>query len=333
MDKKPRVGIIMGDAAGIGSEIIIKTMANPLIFGECEPYLFGSKPVIEKTVAMLGLPMKVLQDTIEKPEPCTPNTIRVIDCDIEQNNHFTWGVVDPLNGRNCINAFDVAFKFVTRRMLDALTFGPLNKEALHRGGLKHPDEAGMMKDFSQVSLVKSVVKWNQLFRCTVVGHVPFSQIIENLSEERVLLAIDQLGKVIERFLPTIPRIGVSGLNPHAGEGGDFGDEEQRILKPAIEKGRKKFRYLIDGPFPADTVILKALRNEIDGIVYLYHDQGNIAMKAIGFGEGVVIYTGMPIYVTTPGHGTAYNIAGKNIADEANFRESLKVSIQLAKRSQ
>ena len=177
MEEKPRIGIIMGDAAGIGTEIIVKTLSNPLTFRECEPYLFGSKHIVDATIAMLGIPMQSIRENIENPEPCSPGIIRVIDCDVEQNNNFCWGTVDPLNGKNCINAFNIAFKFVANNRVDALVFGPLNKEALHRGGLKHPDESGMMKDFSRVALVKSVVKWNQLFRCTVVGHVPFSQII------------------------------------------------------------------------------------------------------------------------------------------------------------
>lgn len=331
MNCKPRIGIIMGDAAGIGPEIIVKTLSDPLIHIECEPYLLGSPHVIQAAVAMVGLdiPVTTLRES-DGLAPCSPDAFKVLDCDIMKNDAFSWGTIDAVNGKNCVNAFRIGFEMVKAGLLDSLTFGPLNKESLHRGGMHHPDEAGMMKDFAQVPLVKSVVKWNQLFRCTVVGHVAFSQIIANLTQERVVLAIEHLGAVMHRYLPTNVRIGVASLNPHAGEGGDFGDEEERILKPAIEAGQRKFGYSISGPFPADTIILKALSNEIDGIVYLYHDQGNIAMKAIGFGEGVVIYTGLPIFVTTPGHGTAHNIAGKGIANAANFREALRVCIQLVK---
>ncbi len=327
MEHKPRIGIIMGDAAGIGPEIIIKTLSQGVWFDLCEPFIFGSPSVMVEAAALLGSSLRVEASGVGTPISCSPGVLHVIDCNVVENQ-VQWGVVSAENGKNCINAFAVAVRAVLEGRLDAITFGPLNKESLHMAGMLHPDEAGLLGELSNVPLVKSVVKWNSLFRSTVVGHVPFSRIIESLNTEKVLLAIEHVGMVMDKFLQHKPRIGVASLNPHAGEGGDMGDEERLIIVPAINEGRLRFGHQIAGPYPADTILLKALRGEIDGIVYLYHDQGNIAMKAVGFGKGVVIYSGMPFFATTPAHGTAHAIAGTGVADASNFMEALRVSIQL-----
>jgi 4-hydroxythreonine-4-phosphate dehydrogenase len=196
--------------------------------------------------------------------------------------------------------------------------------------MRHPDESSFMRELAGVSLVKPVVKWNHIFRCTVVGHVAFANILEHLRRDSIVETIECLGNTISRCLETNPRIGVAGLNPHAGEGGNFGNEESTLLTPAINEARKRFHFDISGPFPADTIMHRALKGNMDGIVYLYHDQGNIAMKAIGFHEAVLIYSGLPVDVTSPGHGAAYDIAGEGRADHSNFRGALQTCMELVR---
>jgi 4-hydroxythreonine-4-phosphate dehydrogenase len=207
---------------------------------------------------------------------------------------------------------------------------------MHRAGSDHPDEFSLMAELAQVPRIKGVVKWGSIYRCTVVGHVAFRDILSNLTVDGVVTTIGLLGATIEGFGVAKealgPRIGVAALNPHGGEGGEFGDEEQGVLAPAIEAARQRFPYDISGPFPADTIWNRAVNQSLDGIVYLYHDQGNIAMKAAAFGEGVLIYAGLPYPVMAPGHGTAYEIAGQGRADHLNFSRALDLAIEACERT-
>jgi 4-hydroxythreonine-4-phosphate dehydrogenase len=202
---------------------------------------------------------------------------------------------------------------------------------MHRAGSDHPDEFGLMAELARVPRIKGVVKWEHIYRCTVVGHVPFRSIVSRLTVDEVVTTIEFLGATIEAFESareaSRPRIGVAALNPHGGEGGEFGDEEQRVLEPAIQAARQRFPYDVSGPYPADTIWHRAVSKSLDGIVYLYHDQGNIAMKAAAFGEGVLIYAGLPYPVMAPGHGTAYEIAGQGRAEHQNIYRALDLAIE------
>lgn len=161
------------------------------------------------------------------------------------------------------------------------------------------------------------------------GHIPFWEIVERLSVPGIVQTACLLRETMCRCGVEEPRVAVAALNPHAGEGGLVGQEEQTIITPAIQALREK-GLLVAGPVPADTVFVRAMRGEFDGIVFLYHDQGNIAMKAVAFGRGVVIYVGLPLLIVTPGHGSAYDIAGRGIADAGNMIETLKTAAFLAR---
>lgn len=331
MNKAPNIGIIMGDAAGIGPEIIIKTLVDPKLHMQCNPLIIGSYKIMSLMNDILRNPLELsIADKVAEQEYVS-GQIKIFHCEVEKNRHFKWGVPDKINGKNSIAYITEGLRIASEGYVDGLVIAPLNKESMHKAGCTHPDEGSLMREIAGVPLIKLVVKWNDIFRCTVVGHIRFRDILANLNKEKIVETIEYLGKTIELFIPSSPRIGIAALNPHAGEGGEFGDEEKTILAPAIEESKKKFNYLVSGPFPADTVLLRAIRGQLDGVVYLYHDQGNIAMKAAAFGEGVIIYAGLPFCVTTPGHGTAYGRAGKGYADPKNFANALNVCIEIAQK--
>lgn len=331
MNKVPSIGIIMGDAAGIGPEIIIKTFADPTLHKQCNPIIIGSYEIMSLMNEILGNPLDLsIADHVTEQE-FLPGKINIFNCEVEKNRNFQWGVPDKVNGENSIVYIKEGLRIASEGHVDGLVIAPLNKESMHKAGCTHPDESSLMREIAGVPLVKIVVKWNDIFRSSVVGHVRFRDILANLKKEKIVETIEYLGKTIELFIPSIPRIGIAALNPHAGEGGEFGDEEKTILAPAIEESSKKFNYVISGPFPADTILLRAMRKQLDGIVYLYHDQGNIGMKAAAFGEGVLLYAGLPCCVTNPGHGTAYGRAGKGYADPKNFSDTLNVCIDVARK--
>jgi 4-hydroxythreonine-4-phosphate dehydrogenase len=329
MNKVPKIGIIMGDAAGIGPEIIIKTLADPRLRAPCDPLVIGSAEIMFLMNDILGNPADlIIVDKITEKNSL-PGKIKILNCEVDKNKNFKWAVSDEINGRNSIVYIEEGLKMASKGYIDGLVIAPLNKESMHKTGCTHPDESLLMQEIADVPLIKPVVKWNNIFRSTVVGHVRFKDILANLEKEKIIKTIEYLGKTIKLFMPSTPRIGVAALNPHAGEGGEFGDEEKMILTPTIKESNKKFNYIVSGPYPADTILRRAIKKQLDGIVYLYHDQGNIAMKAVAFGEGVLIYAGLPFCVTSPSHGTAYGRAGKGYADPKNFSNALKVCAEIA----
>lgn len=320
----------MGDAAGIGPEIIIKATMGSDILRICDPIVIGSARTMALMNEALGCPAALaIMSGPGDGEP-SPGTIRILDCDVEENKHFRWGAADGTNGKNSIAHIGEAVRLASSGLLDGFVIAPLNKEALHLAGCTLPDEGALLQEEAGVSLVKLVLKWDQIFRSSVVGHTPFRDIVANLTQDRIVKTVEHLGNTIRLFLASAPRIGVAALNPHAGEGGAFGDEEATILTPAVEEARR-FGFVMSGPYPADTILLRAKDRKLDGIVYLYHDQGNIALKAAAFGESVIIYSGLPFPVTGPGHGTAYGRAGKGYADPRNLQEAIRVCAEMARK--
>jgi len=328
----------MGDAAGIGPEIVLKTLADADLYKRCDPVVLGSHEILSLAGQTIGLEQEVASATVENlwptdmpapDQPATaPSVIHVLDCTVERNARFQWGVADAINGRNCIEAIQKAVNLASQGALDGVVLAPLNKEAMHLAGNRHSDEFGLLAELAGVPRVKAVVKWGDFYRSTVVGHVAFRDILARLTVDEILTTIGFLGTTIQAFGIERPQIGMAALNPHAGDGGQFGDEEQTLLAPAIQHARLKWPFEISGPYPADTIWHQAVGGPLDGIVYLYHDQGNIGMKAAAFGEATLIYAGLPFCVTSPGHGTAYDIAGQGRADHRNLGTALEIATSL-----
>lgn len=320
---KKNIGIIMGDAAGIGPEIIIKSLTNStILYNSCNFIVIGSFEIMQRMNNILGDPIEIVDINEASYFNNKKGKIIVIDCEVTKNKHFRWGVSSSINGKNSIAYILKGLDLAQKEILDGLVIAPLNKQAMHEGGCKYSDESVLMKNITKASWVNIVNKWNSLFRSTVVGHIRFRDILENLREDTIIKTTKYLRDTIKIFTLSEPRIGIASLNPHAGEGGGFGDEEKTIIEPVINKC-KKLGYLVNGPYPADTIFHRALRGDLDGIVYLHHDQGNIAMKAAAFGKETIIYVGLPFCVTGPGHGTAYGHAGKGNADPHSFQLALE----------
>jgi len=326
--KKPIIGIVMGDAAGIGPEIIIKALLKKEINSLCSPFVIGSQKIMEETAkAIHSKVIFVSLDSPKKEITFTPNSINVLNAEIEKNFNFRWGQVDAINGTNAVAYIKRAVELAMGKEIDGVVIAPLNKESMHKGGLSFPDEATFMAHFTKVKMVKIVVKWNKLFRSTAIGHVPFRQIADLVTKDRIIPVIKILFDTIKQFGITSPRIGVAALNPHGGEDGAFGDEEKKEIKPAVESAQK-IGINVSGPFPADTIFARAMKGQFDGVVFLYHDQGNIAMKSAAFGKGVIIYSGLPFLCTSPAHGTAYGKAGEGRADPTSFEEAVKIVVEM-----
>lgn len=326
------VGLVMGDAAGIGSELAIKVITDPALDGRVSLTVFGSVENMTTMAGLMGNPVKVV--AIE-PDGMGRNgaddgrrIIRVVECDIAAHPDFKWGVADAINGANTVNAIDRALGSAGKGNLDSVVIGPLDKHAMNLGGSKFPDEATLMASITGAPLVKIIPKWNDIFRTSVVGHVRFRDIPDFLTPERIEASIRVLDETMRQFGVAKPRLGVAGLNPHAGEGGEFGDEEIVLLAPVVEK-MAATGIDVSGPYPCDTILHRALRGDFEGLVFMYHDQGNLPLKAASFGESVLIYTGLPVPVTGVGHGVAYGRAGQGRADHKNLLMAVNAAAEMA----
>jgi len=327
VEDNPVVGVLMGDPAGIGPEVALKSVADAAVLEACRPLLIGSRALLEETVRRLGLELRLLPDQVGEA-PAGRGTVPLVDvaCDPAA---IPVGEVSAASGAAAAATIRAAFALAAAARVDALAMAPLTKESL-AAAEGYPSEFELFAALTNSEDVRAVVKWGNLLRTTVTEHMPFRYIVSRLTPGRIVTAAGQLVAMMRRLGMAQPRVAVAALNPHGGEGGLFGDEERTIITPAIEALAER-GIVVRGPVPADTVFVRAMRGEFDGVIFLYHDQGNIAMKAVAFGEGVVIYAGLPYVVVTPGHGSALDIAAKGIANPGNMIEAIKTAAMLAKR--
>ena len=324
-NSKPTIGIVMGDPAGIGPEITLKSLARPEVSSWCRPVVIGDHALLVRLAQQLGLALS-LAASDHVPTDATSGSVAVLHVPAGQDL-AQMGISSQAGGSMALRCLKRAFDLAMKGHLRAIVMAPINKESLAKTGTGYHSEFELFADLAGVEQVGSVVKCGSVFRATVTGHVRFREIADGITESGIVSAATSLQRVIARFGIVEPRLAVAALNPHAGEGGLFGDEEETTIAPAIASLRRD-GIDVSGPVPADTVYVRAMRGEFDGVVFLYHDQGNTAMKAAAFGRGVVIYTGIPLVVVSTAHGTAFDIAGKGIADAGNMVEAVQTAVQM-----
>lgn len=319
--KKPVIGIVLGDHAGIGPEIVAKAIKKGI--DGYIPVIIGNYEIFRSILIQYALDISLTIVNEELAEGDISGTLTgsgnrgISIFDVPSDRKIQYGSISDASGKLQYLSILKGIRLAQQGKVDGLALAPLTKHSLHAAGLPYQSEFDIFSNEFQHMGIKGVVKAGSIFRCSVVGHVAFSQIINNLTMPAVVDTGLQLIEVMGRFGQSDRGIAVAALNPHAGEGGLLGDEEERILQPAIEQLRKT-GVKVQGPCPADTVFLKAKSGEVGGLVYLYHDQGNIAMKSACFSEAVVIYTRTTFPMASVGHGSALDISGKGVADPANM---------------
>lgn len=328
--QKPVIGIILGDHAGIGPEIAAMDLSARETL-DFIPVVVGNYELFKRSMALVSgsdkLEIKILSDCSTRPTEMQ----KVYFYDIPACGAIHYGTVSEASGKLIYESMMAMIHLERMGIVDGILMGPITKQSLHAAGLHYSSEFEIFGEAYKCKGVRAVVKAGNIFRCTVVGHVRFSEIASKLTIEGVCDTAESLLSVMKRFIPEDHvKIAVAALNPHAGEDGLFGDEEQTILKPAIARLCAN-GLQVTGPYPADTVYRHAQIGDVDGIVYLYHDQGNIAMKAASFGEGVLIYTNIPARIVSVGHGGAFDVAGKGIASHENFTASLNALLEMIQK--
>lgn len=325
MTDRPILGFTIGDPAGAGPEICIKALNKPEITEICRPVLYGDEKVMRR--AMQIVPPRMELRLIREPQEYQDGYMNLISLD-NMPDHWEFAKVQASCGK-------AAFEFIVRAVEDAKTkkiegvvTGPINKEAMNAAGIHY---AGMTEIFADLTGTKDyamLLTGGPLKVIHVSTHVSMKQAIERVKKDRVLRVIHLAQQAMRELGVEKPKIGVAGLNAHAGENGLFGDEELKEVIPAIEAARKE-GLDVTGPVPPDTVFLKAKNGMFDIVVVMYHDQGHIPLKLLDFMGGVNVTVGIPILRTSVDHGTVFGKAGKGTADESSMIKAIELAVQFA----
>ncbi|MDE2869093.1 MAG: 4-hydroxythreonine-4-phosphate dehydrogenase PdxA [Chloroflexota bacterium] len=331
-DGTPLIGLMLGDACGIGPEVAAKAMASGAVGDRARVAVVGDVRVLEQ--GMRDANLRCDYDVYETLDEVTwpRRTVPVVDLGNLDPDRIERGKVSPESGRVCGETLKHMIGLAAAGTLDIICYASLNKAALHRGGWRFPDEAHMFADFTGHDGLfgeMNVIPEFSTFRVT--SHVALRDVPDLITPNRLATIVRLAARTLRSMGKQPPRLGVAALNPHAGEQGLFGDEEIRIISPAIERLQAEGIH-VAGPIPSDTVFMRAKRGEFDGVVMMYHDQGQIATKLLGFGKGVTVHVGLPVTLTTPAHGTAFDIVGQGIADSGGLEYALRLAARLAIRT-
>lgn len=325
---KPVLGITMGDAAGIGAEIIVKSLADKHLYEIAQPVVIGDKKMMQRALDLLQSPLKI--NVVENLDNLNTKygTIDLVDLDNVPAD-LPYSQVDPRAGKAAYEYVEKAVQYAMANKIQAVVTAPLNKEALHAGGKMFPGHTEILAQLSGTKDYSMMLVSEKLRVIHVTTHVQLRKACDLVKKERVLTVIKLAGENAKMLGFKQPRVAVAGLNPHSGENGMFGDEDRKEIVPAVEAA-KQLGINASGPIPPDTVFHRAANlNEFDIVVVMYHDQGHIPIKLLGFDTGVNVTVGLPFIRTSVDHGTAFPIAGKGIADSKSMTESLYLAAQMA----
>ncbi len=327
-DRLPKVAVIMGDPTGIGPEIVAKSFSTEETRRLCRPAVVGDARVMERALNLAKAPLRIVPRKNWKEVSGESGLLEIFDLANLEPEEYKTGQVSPVAGKACLEYLEWTVAQVLAGQAKAMVFAPLNKQAMRLAGSPYKGELEHFAHLTKAELYGEINVLDPLWTSRVTSHVGFREICSLLNSEKVLRAITLLHGAMRRGGIENPRIGVAALNPHGGEKGLFGREEEEIIRPAVEKARREGMD-IQGPYPADTIFVRAQRREFSGVVTMYHDQGQIATKLLGFDRGVTVCGGLPIPIATPAHGTAHDIAGKGIADIGAFQAALRVAVRMA----
>jgi 4-hydroxythreonine-4-phosphate dehydrogenase len=326
---KTIIGITVGDPAGIGPEIVLKSVFSRNFPAEVSPVLFGDRPVLDQMMDILGRKREIVELGGAPPKRVPPGSILLVPTRVITRN-VRFGRVSPECGRSAhasiVNAIDLAL----HGWIDGIATAPIQKEALRLGGCRELDHTEILKVHTGASEETTLFMTGNLRVFFLTRHIPLSRVPASITRENVGSAIPRCIRFLKLLGIRNPRLAVAALNPHAGENGMFGSEEAEILVPAIASAKKQ-GCRVFGPIPADSVFHLAKEGHYDGVLSLYHDQGHIAAKTLDFRRTVSLTMGLPFLRTSVDHGTAFDIAGRGVADETSMLDAIRMAGLYAKR--
>jgi 4-hydroxythreonine-4-phosphate dehydrogenase len=336
---RPVLGITMGDPFGIGPEIAVKALADEDVYSLCRPLLIGDANVFMQAVTFTGLELKIQPVHSETEAGLEPGQINVLQPQGCCAKELMYGTVSAQAGQAAFTAIEKAIELAQSNRIQAVVTGPISKEAINLAGHNFPGHTEIFAHYTGTNDYAMFLIYGDLRVVHVTTHIPIRDISQMITQTRVLKVIELAYDVCQKFGIIHPRIGVAGLNPHAGDGGLFGREEQEQIAPAIEMARSA-GINAEGPIPPDALFPKAIGGLFDICVVMYHDQGHIPLKMAGFiwdkenkrlssVNGVNITLGLPIVRTSVDHGTAFDIAGWGIASPDSMISAIEYAVKLA----
>lgn len=327
--EKPRIAVAMGDPAGISPELLARLLAEPDIRAQASFVIFGDARVLEMGAKVAGTNPDVTRVQSETALPADANKPILVDLANCDPSGVTIAKATLAGGTFATENFRRALRLAAGGGADAVFFTPFNKAAMRFAYPDYDDEIRFVRDIIGSSAPASEFNiLGGLWNARVTSHIPLSEVARNISQDRILDALTLADAALRSAGFENPRVAVAGLNPHAGDGGNFGREEIDVIQPAVAKAQAK-GFNVQGPYPSDTVFLRAKNGDFDAVLTMYHDQGQIAMKLMGFDRGVTLIGGFPFPICTPAHGTAYEIAGKGVANLGATRAAMLLAIKMA----
>jgi 4-hydroxy-L-threonine phosphate dehydrogenase PdxA len=328
-DEKPVLGLMLGDMTGIGPEISARLLASGQLRDVARIAVIGDARVFELGCREAGVAPAWRRYASVPAIDWSCDEIPVVDLGNTEPATLPRRQNSPESGRLVGETLLKMTELAQQGLIEGITFAPLSKAALHQGGWKYPDEHQMFAAWNRHEGFfgeMNVIEQFSTFRVT--SHVALRQALEMVTPERIAAAVRLADRSLREAGHAQPRIGVAALNPHCGEGGLFGDEEIRIIAPAVRRLADE-GIAVTGPISSDAIFLKALKGEYHGVVMMYHDQGQIATKLLGFHKGVTVTAGLRTVYTTPAHGTAFDITGQGKAETGALEQALRIAARMA----
>ena len=340
MEKLPILAITMGDPAGIGPEIVAKSFMEDRVYEQCRPIVTGDASIMERAVKLLNLPLKVNAVSSVSDAKFERDTMDVYDLKCCNSDTLKFGEVQAEAGNAAFLAITTAIDLAMKNEVDGTVTAPLNKAALNLAGHHFDGHTEIYAHFTGTKKYAMLLADANMRVIHVSTHVSLREACDRCKKERIIEVTELINDACKMFGIENPRIGIAGLNPHSSDNGLFGWEEEKEIIPAVEELKKR-GFNVDGPVPPDTLFAKAKCGQYDGCVAMYHDQGHIPFKVVGFNwnketgkmetvEGVNITLGLPIIRVSVDHGTAFDVAGKGIASPDALLLSIDYASKMAK---
>jgi 4-hydroxythreonine-4-phosphate dehydrogenase len=327
----PIIALAMGDPAGISPELTARLLADEEIRAAARLVVFGDKRILDDGAGIAGVTLDIAIVPPDAPRDAGERPV-LVDLGHLAPRDVKRGEATREGGAFALENFRQALLMANTGRADAVSFTPFNKKAMR---YVYPDYDDEIRYAAEVTGFKGPARefnvLDKLWNCRVTSHLPLSKVAAALTVDGIVAELALADRCMRESGIENPRIGVAGLNPHAGEGGSFGGEEIEIIEPAVKLAIRK-GFNASGPYPADTVYVRARRGEFDGVLTMYHDQGQIAMKLLGFDRGVTMMGGFPFPICTPAHGTAYDIAGRGIANPGAGKAAILLAARMAARN-
>lgn len=331
-EEPPLIAITMGDPCGIGPEVLLKFAAEALTQPD-RSYQFvaiGETSTLKKTAEQLGISVEFNAMGKFKRNSLVPNRLNILNLDNIKEDQLHMGKVGKESGQASVEFVLKATELAMLGEVDAITTAPISKEAMHLAGHHYPGHTELLAHQTKTSDFAMMMVGGKIRVVLVTTHFPLREVAEHIEKNQIKRVIKLAHRSLSFYEGKNPKIAVAALNPHAGDGGVLGNEEIEEIIPAIEECKKE-GIKVSGPYPADSLFVKAKQGEFDAVIVMYHDQGLIPVKMEGFGQGINVTLGLPLIRTSVDHGVAYDIAGKGIADSSSMKAAVHYAAEMARK--